>query len=441
MRWQPLRGLVWPFLAIFVLALVLRPDDVVRAGGMSNLRDYLTLQRENLSTGEMHQLFFQPSTSLVGSGNKVTMTFPIDQSGLWCHTAGGDLTVDGITDPVGGTEGATALPGTLTAACVKGNNSTVGDKITISGINPINSGATYGVAVSSGTIGKLGTPAAENNIIVTVTTNDGSLDVDLGYLAVAILSNDRITVTAAVISATPPSNPIVQFKGRASKNTTVHIVRDGTAIQQAATDSVAKFDLTLTNQPTGQHTYKITADDTSHRAHTSVTFALNLTLGSTTLVTGIFLGPTIAVDKTSVKLGEVVTITGRTAPNSTVTLTVSSDPVTFQVSANSDGDWQKAVNTTLIGTGSHQAIAQALSTDNTMSEDSALATFSVNPLQPCDGKPSADLNCDNEVNLTDFSIMLYFWQATNPSNARADINHDGQVTIVDFSIMLYQWTD
>ncbi|MBI3571906.1 hypothetical protein HY091_00005, partial [Candidatus Kaiserbacteria bacterium] len=51
-----------------------------------------------------------------------------------------------------------------------------------------------------------------------------------------------------------------------------------------------------------------------------------------------------------------------------------------------------------------------------------------------------DLNCDGGVNLTDFSILLFFWKATNPTNARADINHDGSVNVVDFSIMLYQWT-
>jgi hypothetical protein len=52
----------------------------------------------------------------------------------------------------------------------------------------------------------------------------------------------------------------------------------------------------------------------------------------------------------------------------------------------------------------------------------------------------ADVNCDGRVNLTDFSILLFFWQQRTPSNGRADMNNDGIVDVVDFSIMLFQWT-
>ncbi|MEK7131699.1 MAG: dockerin type I domain-containing protein [Patescibacteria group bacterium] len=52
----------------------------------------------------------------------------------------------------------------------------------------------------------------------------------------------------------------------------------------------------------------------------------------------------------------------------------------------------------------------------------------------------ADLNFDNKVNSTDFSILLYFWKTSAPfSNSCVDINKDRSVNSVDFSIMLYQW--
>ena len=47
-----------------------------------------------------------------------------------------------------------------------------------------------------------------------------------------------------------------------------------------------------------------------------------------------------------------------------------------------------------------------------------------------------DLNNDGFVNLTDFSILLFYW---NTSNANADINGDGIVNLTDFSIMLFHW--
>jgi len=38
----------------------------------------------------------------------------------------------------------------------------------------------------------------------------------------------------------------------------------------------------------------------------------------------------------------------------------------------------------------------------------------------------------------DFSILLYNWGI--PKNPTADLNGDGRVNLTDFSIMLYYWT-
>jgi hypothetical protein len=59
---------------------------------------------------------------------------------------------------------------------------------------------------------------------------------------------------------------------------------------------------------------------------------------------------------------------------------------------------------------------------------------------PVDNCIRSDLNCDGRVNLTDFSILLFYWNQANPANARADINRSGVVDLTDFSIMLYDWT-
>jgi hypothetical protein len=52
----------------------------------------------------------------------------------------------------------------------------------------------------------------------------------------------------------------------------------------------------------------------------------------------------------------------------------------------------------------------------------------------------SDINCDGRINLTDFSILLYFWEATNPLNKAVDINNDQVVNLTDFSILLFDWT-
>jgi Glycosyl hydrolase family 26 len=48
-----------------------------------------------------------------------------------------------------------------------------------------------------------------------------------------------------------------------------------------------------------------------------------------------------------------------------------------------------------------------------------------------------DLNLDGQINVSDLSIMLSDWGATN--NSVADLNHDNIVNIVDLSILLKNW--
>ena len=76
------------------------------------------------------------------------------------------------------------------------------------------------------------------------------------------------------------------------------------------------------------------------------------------------------------------------------------------------------------------------------------------PLHPCgrrvlqlfvgvDGQPTSnsDLNRDGSVNLTDFSILVFWWGTNGgDSNPPADINGNGRVSIEDFSILLFNWT-
>ena len=52
-----------------------------------------------------------------------------------------------------------------------------------------------------------------------------------------------------------------------------------------------------------------------------------------------------------------------------------------------------------------------------------------------------DLNCDNHVNLTDYTIMNNWYKKGGTPPSKVDLNHDGKTTLVDFSIMMYHWTD
>lgn len=415
-----------------------------RAATLLHVSDYLGRQQTNLTSGETHQIFFTPATSLPGAANTVILTFPDNDDGLWCRVAGSDAAVTGILDPEGGSESATALPGTLTASCVQGSGSGSSDTLTIGGVGALTAGTVYGVRVSDGSTTHFGTGPATPSAIVTLATTDGVSTIDSRTFQLAFVSNDRVSISAVVANTTPPTptNPIVVFNGYAAPQATITIIRNGsTTVSTVSADSQAKFSITLTDQPTGSVVYDVQGIDANGQALSSITFALTLNLSTTTLINGVFLGPSITVDKTGVKIGTPVTVFGTTAPLSDVTLDVHSVQArSYSLTADDLGQWSKTLDTTTLGIGSHTAQAQSLLSGTDVSELSNLVTFAVNPVGACDSKPSADLNCDGRVNITDFSVLLYFWRQTHPVNARSDINADGVVDLIDFSIMLYQWT-
>lgn len=278
-----------------------------------------------------------------------------------------------------------------------------------------------------------------------------------GLFASATFGAD-VSITATVPSETPPApnNPVVEFHGVAAPDVPVTVTRGTTELITVRAAADATFDITLSDQPAGQQTYVVSATDAQNHALAPVTFALNLVVGGTTIVNGVFLGPSIAIDATTVQLGGTVTVSGTTAPSSNVTISIQSADVQYTVTAGSTGAWSKAIDTDDVGEGTHSLRARATTTTNVISAYSTSLTFTVTAVpspgeQPVPGEPEpepeekpspkrADLDEDEKIDLVDFSILLYYWKQKNPANPRADINKDGIVDLTDFSIMLYQWT-
>lgn len=270
------------------------------------------------------------------------------------------------------------------------------------------------------------------------------LGILLALLPVAVIAVD-VLITALVEDATPPPPPdtAVIFRGIAYPSAPVSIQRNGETQVVVPADPAARFDVKLSNQVPGAVTYTVFASDAQGRVSSPMDFSLQLTLGSTVTLSGIFLGPTIQADKNQLRLGETVTLLGMTAPQSEVTIVVASEQDRlFTTTADASGAWVRQIVAQDIGLGDHTARAKAVSPDQEVSSFSQPVAFSVvaGPAEPCDGKNRADINCDDRVNLTDFSILLFYWRQRDPANARADINRDGEVNLTDFSILLFNWS-
>lgn len=232
-------------LSILSLMYFWFPPRMADATGTTTTnRIFLNRQQQGLTSGEQFQIFFTTQNGVSGGAgiNKVKIQFPNDgaDTGKWCATAGtGDLVVTGITDPTGATETATVVAGaSMTAACT----TTGGDLITISGLNNLNPTTKYGVQVaqkasSPSTLLGTGTNTSPTVTTFTITTNNGTSDVDSGSGYTTLISNDQLAVTATI-------NPVITVT--LSGNSAGLGTLDTGHVNQAGITSTV-----VTNAPTG----------------------------------------------------------------------------------------------------------------------------------------------------------------------------------------------
>ena len=280
---------------------------------------------------------------------------------------------------------------------------------------------------------KIGANAGGENQIVNPASPGGyTIDLggnggygDSGKTQVAIIGG--ISVSAQI----GPQTGDLRFIGSASPLAVVYFLESSSVLGTQLADSSSHFDKTLVGLSEGIHPISIYAVDTGSRTTPTVTFSVNVPANSTVLVSGLILPPTIALASSSVKRPANLSVSGRAKSNASVQFFISGsgDYCSTNVATDSNGTWATNANPKL-HLGGKSVYAVALDGSGGQSEPSRVKEFEV--------QISADLNTDNLVNITDFSILLYNWGT--PQNVVADINDNGSVNLVDFSIMLYYWT-
>ncbi len=250
----------------------------------------------------------------------------------------------------------------------------------------------------------------------------------------------------------PPASPTVTgvtFSGRAYPLSTVTLLKDAQIAASTIAGPDAKFQVSLTGLSAGSYTFSLYGEDAKGVRSTLFTFPIVVSHGATAVVSGIFISPTISVDKEQVRRGDDITMFGQTAPQSDVTLEVNSPQTLFvRTSADTDGVYLYQFDTSPLENGGHTTKAKA-SLSGIVSGFSNTVGFvvgdtTVTSTQPGTACKKADVNCDGRVNLVDFSIAAYWYKRTLktdfiPIEAQR-LSGDGKVDLVDFSIMAYYWS-
>lgn len=238
------------------------------------------------------------------------------------------------------------------------------------------------------------------------------------------------TTTSATVSAQTGTLRIV---GYASPQAIVYFQETGSIIGTQAANSSSYFDKTFTGVSPGIHLISLYATAGSSHTTLTITFSVNVTTGSTTIVSGVLLPSTLVLGENEVKRPFTLTATGRARSDSSVRVFISGsgDSNSNNINTNSNGEWSININPKL-HLGNKTTYAMVLDNSGGQSEFSHSKNYEV--------KLSADLNADRIIDLTDFSIMMYDYGVGNPSNVLADVNDDGVVNLTDFSIMMYHWS-
>lgn len=279
------------------------------------------------------------------------------------------------------------------------------------------------------------------------TAGPGDLDVtiqitdDIGGTTVY----DTVTITAQPIKESVTTNITVagpsaslQVLGYTSPGAFVTVLLNAVVAGTTTADGSGNFNKTITGlTPSTTYSVGIFSQDTLLRTSQTISFILNTLPATTHIFSDIVLPTTIVLAPSEINQGDILQISGLSHPLSQITIFVGNGaPFSPVVQANSNGVWtlnfDSGVN--ILPAGTHITYGREVVTGGYTSILTQSIQFVVNPCI------AADINCDGSVNLTDFSIMLFYWEQTNPSNPRADINKDGVVNLTDFSIMLFFWT-
>jgi hypothetical protein len=245
-----------------------------------------------------------------------------------------------------------------------------------------------------------------------------------------------------------PDNPGVAFAGWAYKGSEVYILKDGQTQGSVKADTAGIFGAFLPDLTQGVYTFSLWSPDSAGRKSSTYSTTFWLDDGTQSILSDIFLSPTLSVEKNSYNAGESIFLSGESTPGANIEAYIFSKEAKdfkensavkkFSGQASVDGAWSLTADTAEIPGGNYVIRARAVNSDGKESEYSQNFEVSIGaaPVSAaaCEG---ADLNGDGKVNLTDFSILLYHWGTDNEC---ADQNKNGRVEIADFSIMMYYWT-
>jgi len=255
-------------------------------------------------------------------------------------------------------------------------------------------------------------------------------------------------VSAPVISepvqtvSTPSRIIKVIFSGQAYPKSVIEVLRKDTSAPDAPyltipleTHKVSEtgmFDLSLGALLTNEYFFALRATDIAGRKTRILPYSVDLRTTDVLEITNILMPPTLGFEKTRIRKGDSLKIKGYATPGNKTEIEID-DKMISVVRPNASGFYSLTTTTSGFSFGNHYVQVRQIDESGRISNFSTPGTFQVSQLLV----PRADLNKDNIVDITDWSVFLFRWSSKD-ANARLtiDMNNDGKVDVTDFSIFI-----
>jgi len=242
-------------------------------------------------------------------------------------------------------------------------------------------------------------------------------------------------------SATPPGDTLVSVRGLAYPGQTVNFLLDTRDIGSVRAGTDGRFDFSAPAAP-GTATLGVWATDSAGTRSVTLSNTFDVTQGVVTNVSGIVVPPTIRVNNQNITPGTPLIISGQSVPNATIEFHFNNSEVVANTTADNSGRYTYEFDTNRLRVAAYTLRARSVTGRAPLFTQSNFSN-SIQIFNGVDGRPTgpSDLNRDGRVNLTDFSILIFWWGTSGGnSNPPADINQNGRVGLEDFSILLFNWT-
>jgi len=300
-------------------------------------------------------------------------------------------------------------------------------------------------------------PSCGNNVKETGEQCDGfdlaeETCISLGFTGGVLNCNANCTLNTSVCtsggggggggSSYVPPQTTISFSGRAYPLTTITLLKDAQIVAMTVAGPDAKFQITLTSLLAGNYIFSLYSQDKEGQRSSLQTLPISITDGVTIDIGGIFIAPTINVDKSEIRWGGNLTIFGQSITQSEVTIIVNSKQDFFiKTQTDKDGVYLYNFDTTQLEVGQHFTKSKVSFAEeiSPFSKSIGFIVGSKTVLKKISGEFKGDLNNDNRINLVDFSVAAYWYKKSSPPPS-IDLNNDGKIDLVDFSIMAFYWT-